>query len=423
MAEPAPRSKPAAPQKPMLAAQEDVDAALERLKQLGGTFTQAPNGVVTSIAVEYKDGLTPDDFGLFAKLLDLESVLFYGPEVTDEGFLQLSPLKNLKTIQLANTNITNATFEMIRDNMPELTWLYANRVELGNDGMAIIAQIKKVSRLEILFNNIDMFGLKPLEQMEELRVLDLRGCTAVTGLTYLPKVKNLEVLKLSNPISNRGIKTIVKCENLKALDLKDLEQVSDDSADDLASIAKLRDLTLFRMKYTDLVLQKLEGKELERLTLREVPGITDAGIASLKTMPKLNRLNLSELNNVTNAPVKDLLEGNTTIRNLVLWSMPQLGDETGETLGTMTNLQSLEIRGITGMTGKTIEAVARLPKLESLTVGDSGYSLDDLEKLTSLKTLKNLTIYGDKAKVEETIAKLQPKMPKCKMTFKAIGLH
>lgn len=417
------QGKPAQPQKPVLAAQEDVDVALKRLEQLGGTFTKAPNGAVTSIAIEYEDKLTPDDFGLFAKLLDLESVTFFGPQVTDEGFLQLSPLKNLKTIRLANTTITNASFEMIRDNMPELTQLYANRIELGNDGLAIIAQMKKVSRLEILSNNIDMFGLKSLGQIEGLKVLDLRGCTSLTSLTYLASVKNLEVLKLRNPISNRGIKTLLKCENLRALDLQDIEQITDDSAEDLANIAKLQDLSLFRMKYTDEVLKKLEGKGLERLTLREVPALTDTGIASLKTMPKLNRLNLSELNNITDARLKDILQGNTTIRNLVLWSMPKLGDETGEALGTMTELRSLEIRGIGNMTDKTIDAVAKLPKLETLTVGDCGYSLDDLEKLTNLKTLKSLTIYGDKAKVEKIIAKLQPEMPKCKMSFKAIGLH
>ncbi|MDR1958868.1 MAG: hypothetical protein LBQ54_07480, partial [Planctomycetaceae bacterium] len=357
----------------------------------------------------------------FAKLTDLESIQLFGPEVNDEGFLKLVPLKNLKTVLIENANLSNVSLEVIRDNMPNLTKLALNRIELNNEGLEIVSQMKNVEHLEIRANNIDVFGLLVLGNMEKLKVLDLRNCTSLTDLKYLRKAKNLQVVKLRNAITDRSISSLAECVHLTSVDLQDMEDVSDDSAEALASIPKLRDLSLFRMKYSDEILLKLEGKPLERLLLRGNPNITDKGIPLLKTMKSLNRLNLSELGSVTDESVKAVLEGNTVINNLVLWSMPGLSDETGVALGTMTNLKTLEIRGNSGMTGKTLEAVAALPKLETLTVGESGYPLEDVEKLTALPSLKSLTIYGDKTQVEALIAKIQPQMPNCKISFKGAG--
>jgi len=417
-------AKPAPPPKPVLADEKDIAAAVKRLDELRGTYQKAPNGAVTALSVRFKGELSFADFGLFATLLDLESIELLGPEVNDEGFSQLSPLKNLKTIIMENATITKASFEVMRDSFPELTRLNARRVELGNDGVEVISQMKKLTHLELMFNNFDQFGLKFIGEMAQLKVLDIRGCQFVQNLIYLRKLQNLQVIKLRNPIQDKSIEHISKCENLQAVDLQDMDSVTDASGVFLAAMGKLRDLSLFRMpNLTDEILKHLEGKSLQRLTLRDMNGITDEGIAVLKSMQELTRLDLSEVRSVTDAGIREALEGNTKITNLVLWNIPELTDETGRVLATMTGLKELEIRELKGVTGKTLEAVATLPKLESLTVGDSGYSLDDLEKLEKSASLRKLTIYGGQAEVEAIIAKIQPKMPNCKMTFMSVGVH
>ncbi|MCL2347558.1 MAG: hypothetical protein FWC50_04775 [Planctomycetaceae bacterium] len=429
-----PAEKPALP-KPT-ANEADVAAALKVLVEDfdgEGKFQKNDAGAVIAISARFK---TPSDdkkeeylqkIALLAKLTDLESIDFYGP-ITEESLLEFKPLTKLKKAVFENTLITDVVLEMLAENMPGLTFLNIRRSDqLNDDSLDIIAKMKNLKTLELLYNSFTGFGMGALEPLEQLEVLDLRGCMKIDnyGLECLEGLPKLKVLKLRCAITDAGIENLAKCPSLQSVDIQDSPEITDETCEHLVKIPQLRDVNFFRLGLTDAGLKKLEGSKIQRFMIRDNGKVTDEGIAVLKTLPELNRVSIYEQAHITDEGLATALADNQKITTLAICDLKLLTNDFGKTVASLKNLRNLELRISPVFDDTLLEQVATLPKLETLIIGDAaGFTDAGFAKLANIKTLKSVEIKGTATKItQEAADALKKAIPGVTVKFTLVGLH
>jgi len=361
----------------------EVTAALALLEKNGGTYEENADGAMIAVSLYWKgadDTERNDDptnsgtelFDAINKLADLEKFTFEGPGIDDSCILRLTNLKNVKTANFKNTNITIASIEMMAETMKELTELSVNRC-LNLDGKSL----------------------------------------AVEGdvLRYVAEIPNLKVLRLKGAdasFRDSSIRSLAGHPALRAFFLQD-SNVSDDCLNSLMQIPTLIDLSLFRLlEISNDGMQKLEGSPLQRLFIRVNDNIDDEGIAVLKTMPDLDRLILYELSGVTDAGLIEALTNNTKLRSLAIFDMGTITDKSNDILKKAT-LRSLELRK-TGHTDEVLKLASLLPRLETLIIGDNSKFTDQgLASLGASKLLKTVEIRNSTGITKAAIREFQTK--------------
>jgi len=425
-------------EKPVLskptADEADVAAALKVLvEDFDGKFKKNDAGAVIEISARFK---TPADdkkeeylqkIVQLAKLVDLESIDFYGP-VTEESLLEFKTLTKLKKAIFMNTLISDAVLEMLVENMPELTFLNIRRSDqLNDDSLDIVAKMKNLKTLELLYNSFTGFGMGALEPLEQLEVLDIRGCMKIDnyGLECLEDLPKLKVLKLRCAITDAGIENLINCRQLQSIDIQDSPEITDETCEHLAEFPQLRDVNFIRLGLTDDGLKKLEGSKIQRFMIRDNGSVTDEGIAVLKTLPELNRVSIYEQAQITDAGLETALAGNQKITTLAICDLKLLTNDFGKTVASLKNLRNLELRVSPVFDDTLLEQVATLPKLETLIIGDAaGFTDAGFAKLAGIKTLKSVEIKGSSTKItREAADALQKALPGVTVKFTSLGLH
>ena len=421
----------------------EVEAALALLGKYGGSSEKNAAGAVTSIALKLSDSLEPPTeeekagnpnltvsetsefnkgvatlFDAINKLVDLEKFSFEGPGIDDFGVTRLTSLKNVTVAYFENTNIGNATLEMMSENMSNLVDLSLNRcLLLDGDSLAIIADSENLSKIKILnlqsngFSTFDMLALPDLEQLEQL---DIRQCTSIDGnvLKYIAEIPNLKVLKLRGTAYNdSAIAFLADHPKLQSLHLQDAT-VTDACLDSLATIPSLTDLSLFRLsEISNEGLQKLEGSGLQRLLIRDNDKINNDGMKVIGTMPNLSRLTLYEVRSVNDEGLADAIKGNKKLINLALYDMPDITDKTRATLATTTALRGLEMR-MTGQTDVTLQLASKLPRLETIIIGyNANFTDKGFDYLGENKAIKRIEIKDTSGITKEAIEKFESSHP------------
>jgi len=175
--------------------------------------------------------------------------------VKDDAIVQLAPLKNLRELRLAQTQVKGRTLVPFT----ELRALDLDHTQLNDEGMASIAGMKHLTKFYARDTLITDEGLRNLAGLKELTELDLYG-TRITdeGLHQLS-----------------GLVRLTKLNILGA-------SVTDAGLDSLAALKNLRELNLYRTGITNAGLEKLRRfPELRRLDLRYT-NVSAAGLARLR---------------------------------------------------------------------------------------------------------------------------------------------
>ncbi len=137
----------------------------------------------------------------------------------------------------------------------------------------------------------------------------------------------------------------------------------------MGKMSKLSQLEIFRCQgFGDQGVIALKGLSIQRLTLRDLPMVSDAAMELFQDLPKLKRLYLHELS-VTDAGLKSL-ENLKALELLDVWTVPGLADDTIDVLAPLPNLKELSLR-TTGLTDGSIDKILALPALETLTLKDN----------------------------------------------------
>jgi len=372
----------------------DVAAAKSRLDSLGkdAKYKLDGDGRPSEIAIEDGAELTADDVALFGRLGELRTLRILNCRVlNDEMVEQLTGLKNLDTLALTNSAITDAGVEKIVQSFPNLVELdLSSNTNMTGAAMKLIASLGKLERLTLLQNRFNDLNTRRLSKMPELRAIDLRGNMEAGDMTLevVGRLPNLTALKhRSTAVTDAGLASLAESKTLESLLMQDFV-ITNESGPHLAKLSKLSSLEVFRCQGigTDGVLA-LAGLPLARLTLRDLPDVGDPALAVVAKLPRLKRLYLHELASLGDDGLRQLAVAKD-LEVLDIWSLPKMTDASIAVIAALPNLKELSIRE-TGVTEASVASIAAMPKLQSLTFKNNGpLSAGNAAKLTGRKWSK-----------------------------------
>jgi len=146
--------------------------------------------------------------------LGSESVLFckrhsFGTKVNGSGFVHLSQLPNLTTLNLDRSFLTDA--EMVHlAGLANLEELCISNTKVSGPGLIHLEKLPNLKVLNLTASKITDAGLKPLSGLSQLRTVSLYN-TSITdaGLVHLKAMSHLEELYIQSTLTTEdGVKTL-----------------------------------------------------------------------------------------------------------------------------------------------------------------------------------------------------------------------
>ncbi|MFV1968370.1 MAG: hypothetical protein ACC628_23335 [Pirellulaceae bacterium] len=182
------------------------------------------------------------------------------------------------------------------------------------------------------------------------------------------------------------VRAVLAFPELKKLRLA-VSTVAPETIGELTSLTQLNELLLQDASIEDGALEELlhAMPALQRLTLRRLSKITDAGVAAVAACAELEVLALIEMNQVTGATL-DQLQNIERLRSLDLRNCGQLSAADFEKLISLDRLEDLKIGGPIA-NDEVLSTVARLPSITSLTVEDGEVTGEGLQQLARARAL------------------------------------
>ncbi len=388
---------PAPPAIPATANADDVKAARARIDVLGGRAEYSPpkGDLLTAILIPDGSNLTAADLTLFGKLTDLKKLqIFNCRTLNDEMAASLSGIKGMTSLALTNTVINDVTVEMIVKSFPNLTDLdLSSNTNMTSSVVKIVSQMSQLQRLTLVQNQVNDIGAQRLSKLQALRTLDLRGNMeagdmALEVVADLPKLTGFK--HRSTAVSDSGMEYLSRNQTLDSLLIQDFN-ITDQSGPHLAKLGKLTQLEIFRCQgFGSEGVLALKGMALTRLTLRDLPNVSDQGMEVFTDLPKLKRLYLWELASVSDTGLKHLA-ALPSLEQLDIWSVPQMTDATVDVIVALPKLKELTIRS-TGVTDATVDKLLGMKNLQSLKFYDNGSVTAEGAKKLATRTWKTLEL-------------------------------
>ncbi len=174
------------------------------------------NGTDNGIQL-FQMGVSDADMTHFSLLPEWHSINLRENSISDEGFEQLRNQRQLRFLDIGETEIT--TLEPIRDAI-HLEQLWCDRLEKLSDQNAVVLQnFGNLRFLDLSYADIGDTTLERLEVMEKLQKLNLIA-TQITddGLQSISKLPSLEMLGLyRTTISDDGLLNLRGMKSLRLL--------------------------------------------------------------------------------------------------------------------------------------------------------------------------------------------------------------
>lgn len=178
--------------------------------------------------------------------------------------------------------------------------------------------------------------------------------------------------------------------NITSLNLMDCIDVNDDTFEQLKRFTKLNHLNLsWCDEITDEGLQNYLpfAENLTRLDLSCCNGITNAGIRPLQMLKNLTQLDLSDNSNITDDGVGHLITI-ANLNNLNLEGLKKITNVSLQYLCQLTNLSTLNLKGLTKITNEGLKHLGQLTNLTNLNLSANDKITD--KGIAHLKTLTKL---------------------------------
>uniref|UniRef100_A0A8D0VR03 F-box and leucine-rich repeat protein 13 n=1 Tax=Sus scrofa TaxID=9823 RepID=A0A8D0VR03_PIG len=258
---------------------------------------------------------------LVEKCHRITSVVFIGaPHISDYTFKALSTCDLRKIRFEGNKRITDACFEFIDKNYPNISHIYMVDCKGLTDG-----------------------SLKSLSPLKQLTVLNLANCVRIGDMGLIqfldgPVSTKIRELNLSNCI-HLGDASMAKlserCSNLNYLSLRNCEHLTDLAIEYIVNIFSL-------------VSVDLSGTD-----------ISNEGLMILSRHRKLKELSLSECDRITDIGIQAFCKGSMILEHLDVSYCPQLSDEIIKALAIYCiNLTSLSIAGCPKISDSAMEILS-----------------------------------------------------------------
>ncbi len=233
--------------------------------------------------------------GLFAL-----SFFWHTPALTPNGLAPLASLPRLGLLGCEERLCDDTAMRHI-SRLPHLRMLQAQGTVATDEGFRALSASPT---LEFLWGrdcpNLTGSGFAALSDMPALKGLGV-SCKRVddeslASLARFPALREL----MPMDVPDDGFRHIGKCRQLQHLWCMYCRDTTDAATRHIASLSALETYYAGKTQITDESLVILSGlTELQRLTFWETAGITDAGVALLARLPRLQELSLEGLPHVT----------------------------------------------------------------------------------------------------------------------------
>jgi beta-lactamase regulating signal transducer with metallopeptidase domain/Leucine-rich repeat (LRR) protein len=364
---------------------------------------------------------------------NLKAVYLESPQITDAGLLQLAGLANLEELELATDRLTGAGLRNLArlrglrylflhgqvsgealtqlQAPPSLRILCVNVKPFGDVGMEAISRITQLERFSAHWaEDITDRGVGYLTRMPNLKKLDL-GSARITdeAARVLGQIRTLDYLTLPTlGLTDAGLEHVANLENLRFLSVACFtgSPLTDQTLARLAKLPKLEELTIAGA-FTDEGMKSLGGMGAMKalcLTFAPLmdPHVTNAGIAHLGRLTKLQRLALANQKQCT-------LSGLSALKDLkdlrILHVLDIRQDQKGMDLSGLTHLEDLLISMYGQRVGQEmawdpmidddLRTLANLPNLRRIQLPHRGFTDRGLQYLSGLKNAEFINLGGE----------------------------
>jgi hypothetical protein len=179
--------------------------------------------------------------------------------------------------------------------MPRLRFLGAQDTVAGDEGFVALSRSQSIEYLwGRRCHNLRRRGFLALANMPALRGLSV-SCLNVddVGISALPTFPALKEL-MPMDVPDAGYRHIGNCEQLESLILMYCRDTTDAATEHITGLAKLSYYFNSYTAITDRTPEVLSGMgSLERITFDACHGLTNAGVARLARLPRLQELRVS----------------------------------------------------------------------------------------------------------------------------------
>lgn len=212
--------------------------------------------------------------GYMAKLPSLTSVMHMSSAIDDFGLEALSAAKNMESLHMQDFSITNRAGESLAKFEKLNTLVVFRCTSFGSEGVLALKGLP--------LNRLTLRGLPSLDD------------TGMAVFRDLPTLKRLYLMELPS-VSDAGMMNLVNLKELEVLDIWMIQELSDKSMETISKLGELRELSIRATKISDASVDLLLAMpKLQSLTIKDNPGITEAGKKKLRDSKKFRKLDLGE---------------------------------------------------------------------------------------------------------------------------------
>lgn len=329
------------------------------------------------VSLGFGVGLDDDDLTPLAALPDLRSLRIEGwPELRGSFVKHFAgaPLQSLRVKGTAR--ITGKQLAGV-ERLASLTVLHVDGASrLGDDVFARLAQTPSLERLWLTScKRLTDAGVLALAKAPSLVSVNLWNCPGITrsAVDALASQRGLRFARAGDGAILRP-----RHADVSPLDRPGVLRVARAEAEN----ATLRDLAC--------------EADLDDLSVRDVPSVTDDGIDALRAFDALRGVTLVGLPGVRGAAVARLVDAHhPTLQRAALGPGVALDDAALQSLGAVAGMRHLMLHGLDSVSDDGLRALARCRDLELLEVSDAPrVSSDAIASLAPLPALFTLTLRG-----------------------------
>jgi hypothetical protein len=225
-----------------------------------------------------------------AKLTKLENLNLTLTPVSDDGLAHLVTLTELKSLGLASSQCTGTGFKHLH-GLKKLSNVNMHFTPANDAGLAAIAEMPNLERLWVVhakFTDEVASSLGAHKNLKRLGIGSSLKESSGKALSFIGGMPLTELDIYDKQATDEAIGYVAAIPTLRLLSISYAPDVTDVIVDSLLKLPALEELKIGPSKLTDAGLLRLaELKSLKTLSVArakkaKAPGVTDAGIESLK---------------------------------------------------------------------------------------------------------------------------------------------
>ena len=306
--------------------------------------------------------------------------------VADEG----DPAEVVQALEAANAKLR-------KDGQGMVIEVDARGVELANETIQGLKQLKKLRSLKSDAPEFNDYNLVVVGSIPSLVDLDLRGCGITDeGIAALESLTNLKALRLSGKtgktdVTDKCFHVLGRLPSLQVLAIDFLK-----FAGGTDGITALKDLPLRELYASNTLVNdeclELMATQFPELAKLRASGcqVSNAGLQSIAKMTQLVELDLSENTSIFDDGMAHLSEM-TQLKKLNLWRVP-ITDEGVASLAGLTNMEWLNLDNTAYLSDDGLKYLSNMTQLKFLHLGSTSVTDEGMPHLTALKALEDLKV-------------------------------